>query len=62
MKASHCLFEDSGVGLALITPGLKLLLKVKVDSIQIMLLGKLNLFLDPKFSECCVQKLFFGII
>ena len=62
VKASHCLFEDSGVGFALITPSLKLILKVKIDSIQVMLLSKVNLFLDPEFSKCCVQKLFFGII
>ena len=62
MKASHCLFEDSGVGFALITPSLKLILKVKVDSIQIMLLSKLNLFLDPEFSECCIEQLFFWIV
>ena len=62
MKASHCLFEDSGVGFALITSSLKLILKVKVDSIQIMLLSKLNLFPDPEFSECYIEQLFFWIV
>ena len=52
VKLSNCLFEDSCVGFAFLTASLKLLLKVKVNSIKIMLLGKTNLFLNPEFPEC----------
>ena len=51
-EMSNCLFEDSCVGFAFLTPCLQLLFKVKVDSIKIMLLGKKNLFLNPEFPEC----------
>ena len=62
VKLSHCLFEDSCVGSAFITACLQLLLKVKVNSIQIMLLGIINLFLNPEFPERRVEKLIFGIV